>query len=148
MLYVYAQNLKPYFDVIMQHNIIQPCGSVPWPCIMSVIFRGSLEQIGNIDVLFMNSGWTWKFGWSHTPGTMHRNYYLSKEHSHETLSIPIFVGIIINSCTENTDIVHNMFMIQTDIGLFLFSNFLPMKIRQGIPMSYAKYKMEQNHSTE
>ena len=59
------------------HDIIQPCGLVPWSWNMSIIFPWALEEIGDICLLFVHRGLTWKVGWSFTLGTMHRNYYSS-----------------------------------------------------------------------
>ena len=44
------------------HNIIQPCGSVPWPWNMSIIFCGALEQSKIIRLLFIHSGWLGNLG--------------------------------------------------------------------------------------
>ena len=57
--------------MVVMHNIFQPRGSLPWPWNMSIILCGPLKQIGNILLLFIHSGRTWKFGWHYTPHYAH-----------------------------------------------------------------------------
>ena len=71
---------------------------------------------------------TWIFWWSYTPGTIHGHHCSSQYHSLETLFIPIlFTKITIHSNTinVNTDTIQY----HIGIGFFLFSKFLPMKVR-------------------
>ena len=110
----------PFCSSSRVHNIMRPCmcsvGSMTLGYV-DYILR-VVEQAGNIRLSFTHSDWTWRFGWSYTLGTMHRNQCLShvirrKHYSsqHYSLESLFIITIII----ENTDIVHSILTIQTDI---------------------------------
>ena len=58
----------------LSHNIIQPCGWVPWPQNTSITSCDPLQQTGNIHLLLICLCRTWKSAWSHTPSTIDKNY--------------------------------------------------------------------------
>ena len=61
-------------DLMEHHNIIQPCGLVPRPWNMSIIFYVPLNKLRiSIYYLYIQAD-TWKFGWSYTPDTIHMKH--------------------------------------------------------------------------
>ena len=68
----------PFCVLSFFHNIIQPCGSVPWPWNMSIIFSGpwtKQECLFTIHTFKLTLG---NFGWSYTPNTIHKKHYSSQ----------------------------------------------------------------------
>ena len=118
------------------HKIIQPCALASWPWNMSIIFCGPLQQSGNIRLLFLHSGWNWKFGWNYAPNTMCKNYCSSYVSSLKTMFILVLSSILlsIDKLTLKilkifTIFLNATFIVRTGVSFFLFFEFLPMKVR-------------------
>ena len=102
----------------------------------------------NIRLLLIHSCWTWKFGWSHSPGTIHRKC-CSSQYCSQTLLLIIETSLkVLTLFIILLPYKLILFNIRTSINFFLFSKFFSMKVRFWRPMSDAKYKMQRNHAVE
>ena len=97
---------RPHTSNRMFQNVMQSCGSVPWPWTCQLYYVGPSNKLGIFCLLFTHSGWIWKFGWSCVVNIVHKNYCSSQKYSHETLFILVSFPIdSINKSIiiENTD---------------------------------------------
>ena len=119
---------------------------------MSIIFHGPLEQTGSIRTLFIHSSWTWKFGWSRTLDTMRWKILFIPRISmgnvpsfqHYSMKLLLMFALSLKIPTLFTIFfLHKvmLFIIRTGVSFFLFTKFLPMKVRYWSPMLDTKYKM-------
>jgi hypothetical protein len=140
------------------HNIIRPCGSVPWFYDVLIYIMRVSQNIENICLLFIHLGCIWKFGWGCIPGTLRMNFVHPRNiYMTHCSSQWNFLKNIINNCivikisTTFTIFLQfklTLFIICIGVKFFLFSKFLPMKVRYWRPMPDAKYTMEHNYAIE
>ena len=113
----------------LTHNILWPCGLVPWPWKTSFIFHGSLKQTGIIQLLFIHSYCIWKFGWSFTPNNMRKSYCSYKEYSFQLLIKVIVPTLFTMFSLSNRH--YSLFVLASTSSYF--GTFFPWRLDNGGP---------------
>ena len=147
-----------HYNCRLQHDIIQSCGSVPWPWNMSLVFHGLLNRLGifvyysyihaslgNLSGVILLALCVGLIVHPKNICRIHcssqyysQNLLLIKELSLKTPTLFMIVLLFKSA----------LFIIRNGVSFLLFSKFLSMKVKEWKPISIAKYRIEHNHTAQ